>query len=55
MIIDMPETTTTAVDKRLVRLRDEGGAVALGRVLTLVVIADEADVEIAVEVGTERV
>jgi glucose-6-phosphate dehydrogenase assembly protein OpcA len=49
MIINMPKTTTTAVDKRLVRLRDEGGAVALGRVLTLVVIADEADIEIAVE------
>ncbi|ACZ30584.1 Glucose-6-P dehydrogenase subunit-like protein [Xylanimonas cellulosilytica DSM 15894] len=53
MIIDMPETTTTAVDKRLVRLRDEGGAVALGRVLTLVVIADEADVEIAVEAAND--
>ncbi|QAY70912.1 glucose-6-phosphate dehydrogenase assembly protein OpcA [Xylanimonas protaetiae] len=53
MIIDMPETTTTAVDKRLVRLRDEGGAVALGRVLTLVIIADEADVETAVEAANE--
>ncbi|WP_265521440.1 glucose-6-phosphate dehydrogenase assembly protein OpcA [Oerskovia flava] len=48
MIIDLPETTTNAVNKRLVKLRDEGGAVALGRVLTLVVLADEADVEDAV-------
>ena len=53
MIIDMPETTTTAVDKRLVRLRDEGGAVALGRVLTLVIIAEEADVETAVEAAND--
>ncbi|WP_425953787.1 glucose-6-phosphate dehydrogenase assembly protein OpcA [Xylanimonas sp. McL0601] len=53
MIIDMPETTTIAVDKRLVRLRDEGGAVALGRVLTLVVMADESDVETAVEAAND--
>jgi glucose-6-phosphate dehydrogenase assembly protein OpcA len=53
VIINMPETTTTAVDKRLVRLRDEGGAVALGRVLTLVVLADEEDVETAVEAAND--
>ena len=53
MIINMPATTTTAIDKRLVRLRDEGGAVALGRVLTLVVIADEDDVETAVEAAND--
>ncbi|PZR51933.1 glucose-6-phosphate dehydrogenase assembly protein OpcA [Xylanimonas oleitrophica] len=53
MIIDMPKTTTTAVDKRLVDLRDEGGAVALGRVLTLVVVADEKDVELAVEAAND--
>ena len=34
MIIDLPDTTTNAVNKRLVRLRDEGGAIALGRVRT---------------------
>ncbi|GAA1857930.1 glucose-6-phosphate dehydrogenase assembly protein OpcA [Myceligenerans crystallogenes] len=48
MIIDMPGTTTNAVNKRLVKLRDEGGAVALGRVLTLVVMAEERDVEEAI-------
>jgi glucose-6-phosphate dehydrogenase assembly protein OpcA len=51
--IDMPETTTNAVSKRIARLRDEGGAVALGRVLTLVVIAEEADVEEAVAAANE--
>ncbi|MDR2723217.1 MAG: glucose-6-phosphate dehydrogenase assembly protein OpcA [Cellulomonadaceae bacterium] len=49
MIITMPDTTTSAVDKRLLTLREEGGAVALGRVLTLVVLAAEADVEAAVQ------
>lgn len=53
MIIDMPDTTTNQVNKRLVRLRDEGGAVALGRVLTLVVLADESDVEEAVEAAND--
>ena len=34
MIINLPDTTTGAVAKALVQLRDEGGAIALGRVLT---------------------
>ncbi|WP_454043781.1 glucose-6-phosphate dehydrogenase assembly protein OpcA [Cellulosimicrobium sp. Marseille-Q8652] len=53
MIIDLPDTTTNAVNKRLVRLRDEGGAIALGRVLTLVVIAREADVETSIEAAND--
>ncbi|PFG43127.1 glucose-6-phosphate dehydrogenase assembly protein OpcA [Isoptericola jiangsuensis] len=53
MIIDMPDTTTNKVSKRLDHLRDEGGAVALGRVLTLVVVAAEADVEGAVDAANE--
>lgn len=53
MIIDMPDTTTNDVSKRLAHLRDEGGAVALGRVLTLVVVADEADIEAAVAAANE--
>jgi len=53
MIIDLPDTTTNAVNKRLVRLRDEGGAIALGRVLTLVVIARESDVETSIEAAND--
>lgn len=48
MIVDMPDTTTTAVNRALVRIREEGGAVALGRVLTLVIDAGDGDVEAAV-------
>ncbi|NKS69609.1 oxidoreductase, partial [Rhodococcus hoagii] len=37
MIIELPGTTTGAINKKLVELRESGGAVTLGRVLTLVV------------------
>ncbi len=50
MIVDMPGTSTSQVAKRLVTLRTQGGALALGRVLTLVVITDDAaDTESAIE------
>ncbi|WP_305094970.1 glucose-6-phosphate dehydrogenase assembly protein OpcA [Prescottella sp. R16] len=42
MIIEMPSTTTGAVNKKLVELRETGGAVTLGRVLTLVVCTRES-------------
>ena len=37
MIVDLPDTTTSQISKALVKIREEGGAVALGRVLTLVI------------------
>ncbi len=40
MIIDLPNTTVSQVSKALVTVRDEGGAVALGRVLTLVIAVE---------------
>jgi len=49
VIIEMPSTTTNDVNKRLVKLRDEGGAVALGRVLTLIVDVGSSDVEDAID------
>ncbi|TDE07378.1 glucose-6-phosphate dehydrogenase assembly protein OpcA [Jiangella asiatica] len=49
MIIDIPSTTAGGVGKRLVELREKHGAVALGRVLTLVIVVDEADAEDAIE------
>ena len=53
MIVDLPDTTTNAVNKALIKLRDEGGAVALGRVLTLVIDAQGGDVEPAIEAANE--
>ena len=43
MIIDLPSTTTSQVNRKLVELRERGGAVALGRVLTLVIVDDDGD------------
>ncbi|ASR56734.1 glucose-6-phosphate dehydrogenase assembly protein OpcA [Cellulomonas sp. CW35] len=53
MIIDMPGTTTRAVAKRLLTERDEGGAVALGRVLTLVVDTGDHDPEHAIAAAND--
>ncbi len=41
MIIDLPSSNTSAVNRKLVELRESGGVFALGRVLTLVVITDD--------------
>ncbi len=49
MIIDLPDTTTRDINRRLVEERDEGGAVALGRVLTLVIAAGDHDPEEAID------
>ncbi len=49
MIIDLPETTISAVAKKLDSVREEGGAVALGRVLTLVIAARNGVAEAAID------
>lgn len=58
MIVDLPDTTTSAVSKALVKVREEGGAVALGRVLTLVIASagttDEAAIEAANDASREH-
>ena len=48
MIVDMPSTTVAKIGKRLQELRESGGVVALGRVLTLVVETDFEHLEDAV-------
>ena len=40
MIVDLPDTSTGVVAKRIVEVRESGGAISLGRVLTLVVVAE---------------
>jgi glucose-6-phosphate dehydrogenase assembly protein OpcA len=45
MIIDLPDTDSSAVARRLVELRETGGAVALGRVLTLIIVTDDGPAE----------
>ena len=41
MIVDLPSTVLPVVNAKLVRMRQEGGAVTLGRVLTLVIVTDD--------------
>ncbi|WP_199433127.1 glucose-6-phosphate dehydrogenase assembly protein OpcA [Qaidamihabitans albus] len=54
MIIDLPSTTTSQLNKKLVELRERGGAVALGRVLTLVIAAEDDDqLEEAIDAANE--
>ncbi len=53
MIVDLPDTTTAKISKALVRLREEGGAVALGRVLTLVIASTLGHVEEAIEAAND--
>ena len=44
MIVDLPDTTTNVINKRITALREEGGAITLGRVLTLVVAPDRPEI-----------
>jgi glucose-6-phosphate dehydrogenase assembly protein OpcA len=49
VIVDLPATTTSALSKTLVRLRNDTGAMALGRVLTLIIVVDEREADEATE------
>jgi glucose-6-phosphate dehydrogenase assembly protein OpcA len=51
VIRDLSDTTTTSISKTLVRLRNEVGAMALGRVLTLVIVVDDERASDAIEVA----
>ncbi|MFD2673900.1 glucose-6-phosphate dehydrogenase assembly protein OpcA [Gulosibacter bifidus] len=48
MIISLSETNSSEIAREIVRLREKGGAVALGRVLTLVVVAGQNENEEAI-------
>lgn len=49
MIAELSGTTTKEISKQLVRLRDESGAMALGRVMTLIIVVDQAEADAAIE------
>ena len=53
MIIDLPKTTTVAVSKKLVTLRNDVGAMTLGRVLTLVIVVDDHQAEDIIEAAND--
>ena len=53
MIVDLPNTTTAKISKAVVRIREEGGAVALGRVLTLIIASSLGHEEEAIEAAND--
>jgi glucose-6-phosphate dehydrogenase assembly protein OpcA len=53
MIVDLPDTTTSKISKALVKIREEGGAVALGRVLTLIISTRLGEEEEAIEAAND--
>ena len=53
MIVDLPNTTISKVSKQLVQIREQGGAVALGRVLTLVIQTNQDGLEAAIKAANE--
>jgi glucose-6-phosphate dehydrogenase assembly protein OpcA len=53
VIVDLPNTTTAGVSKALVKIREEGGVIALGRVLTLVIATELGHEEEAIEAAND--
>lgn len=54
VIIDIPDTTTGTVTKRLVQLRESNGVITMGRVLTLVVCTlDSSEAEEAIDAAND--
>lgn len=53
MIIDLENTTISKVSKRIVQIREQGGVVALGRVLTLVIETDFKGIEPAIQAAND--
>jgi len=53
VIVDLPDTTVSKIARSLVNVREEGGAVALGRVLTLVIVTTHGLQEDAIEAAND--
>ena len=53
MIVDLPDTTTSKISKKIMSLREQGGVIALGRVLTLVVVTKSGLEEEAIEAAND--
>ena len=59
VIVELPDTSTTEINKKLDELREQSGAVTLGRVLTLVIapasdLVLEESIEAAIAAGHEH-
>ncbi|MFJ3957893.1 glucose-6-phosphate dehydrogenase assembly protein OpcA [Arthrobacter sp. NPDC090010] len=53
MIVELPDTTTSKISKEITKMREQGGVIALGRVLTLVVITRNGLEDEAIQAANE--
>jgi len=53
VIIDLPKTSSPSVSKKLVQLRNDVGAMTLGRVLTLVIVVDDHQADEIIEAAND--
>src|SRR4051795_1187025 len=53
MIVDLPNTTTNAINHKLVDMRNSGGAVAIGRGLSLILVTGDVMADDAIEIATD--
>lgn len=53
VIVELKDTNVSRISKKLITLREQGGAVALGRVLTLVIQTDHKGLEAAIQAANE--
>ena len=53
MIVDLPDTTVSKISRALIDVREEGGAVALGRVLTLIIVTTNGGTEDGIEAAND--
>jgi len=53
VIIELPDTNVSKISRALVNVREEGGAVALGRVLTLIIVTRHGEEEAAIEAAND--
>lgn len=53
MIVNLPDTTSARISRAMIKIREEGGAVALGRVLTLVIATEIGREEEAIEAAND--
>ncbi len=51
MILELPHTSTGAITNKLVQLRNEVGAMTLGRVLTLLIVVDDESADEVIEIA----
>jgi glucose-6-phosphate dehydrogenase assembly protein OpcA len=53
VIIDLPDTNTATLSRKIVELRETGGAIALGRVMTLIIVTDDGPAESAIRAAND--